>query len=456
MNDGIDTNITDGTGGDGGYEGDDFTWVDPYASEWDKLTTVSTTLATFSIAMSLATLLVFTLMRYYLPTLSNRVSLRLVSFIAIADIVYECAWMGLNYVTYADTPECTTVMYFIVAGNLASVFMSAAIALNIFLVFVIKFGVTPIYERMYYIASASVAILLPIIAVATKRLGYNGDECWFRGPPDDLLNGIGPQWGFLYGWITLVCILCSIATFLFWYVLYQNQKQLRDIPNRVGSTAASAKKNNKARKKEQLVNKAVSRISWYCVVPLLAQSWNIILDVYLHLGGSYETFTSVWITYLACIFAALQGTMNSTIFLLLDPTVGHAREALRKHLVQAHYLKYMCLETQSTTAMTSPTSPTSPGTSHRMSMQHVHPTIVDPETASQIPVPEGLFQNAMFWFTKQLLLRSEDLEAKTPLRSDTAKAAARGSVHSPTSSEIPASTTGVSNTEGKVRAVALL
>ncbi|TPX70927.1 hypothetical protein SpCBS45565_g01429 [Spizellomyces sp. 'palustris'] len=443
-----DTDITD----TGGNEGDDFSYVDPYEKEWEILTSISVTLATFSIAMSVATLLVFSLMRYYLPTLANRVSLRLVTFIAIADIVYECAWIGLNFVTYADTPECTTVMYFIVAGNLASVFMSAAIALNIFLVFVVKFGVTPIYERMYYIGSASVAILLPIIAAATKRLGYNGDECWFRGPPDDLMNGIGPQWGFLYAWISVVCILCSIATFLFWYVLYQNQKQLRELPNRVGSTVASAKKNNKARKKEQLVNKAVGRISWYCVVPVLAQMWNIILDVYLHLGGSYETVTSVWITYLACIFAALQGTMNSSIFLCLDPTVGHAREALRKHLVQTHYLKYMCLETQSTRSAI-----TSPGTSHRMSMQpDAHPTIVDPETASQLPVPEGLYDNTMFWFTKMLLLRSADLETNTPARSDTGKAAARASLHSPTSSEIPASTAGVSNTEGKVRAVALL
>ncbi|KNC97819.1 hypothetical protein, variant [Spizellomyces punctatus DAOM BR117] len=332
-------------------------------------------------------------------------------------------------------------MYFVVAGNLASVFMSAAIALNIFLVFVVKFGVTPIYERMYYIGSASVAILLPIIGVATKRLGFNGEECWFKGPPDDLTNAFGSE--------CLVCVLCSIATFLFWYVLYQNQKQMLELPNRITSTLASAKKSKKSRKKEQLVNRAVSRISWYCVVPLLAQSWNIILDIYLLLGGNYGTFTSVWMAYLACIFASLQGTMNATVFLLLDPTVEHARKSLRKHLVQTHYLKYKCLETQSITTVPSP------GTSHRKFAQpDAH--LVDPETASQRPVPESIYQNAMFWLIKKLFLRSEDLEAKTPVRSDTAKAGARGSVHSPTSSDIPASATGVSNTEGKAGVVALL
>lgn len=75
-------------------------------------------------------------------------------------------------------------MYLYLAFSLLSAFGTAAIALNLLLVFVLKFHGNRWYERGYYIAAVVFGFGIPLITLTTGHIGYDFGECWIIVPVD--------------------------------------------------------------------------------------------------------------------------------------------------------------------------------------------------------------------------------------------------------------------------------
>lgn len=169
-------------------------------------------------------------------------------------------------------------------SGLASTFITFAIGVNIFLVFVLKLGPTKSFEKIYISACIIVALVLSLVAVSAGKFGYNSVECWFTGntPTEVLANA----WIFFYGWILASCAACSLFVIMFYFVLRTNQRTLERMAvqsggaSQTGTTAKGIRKEKKKQNlKQQMINRTVGRISWYCIVPILAQSGNLIYDI---------------------------------------------------------------------------------------------------------------------------------------------------------------------------------
>ncbi|KAI9001920.1 hypothetical protein BC832DRAFT_125150 [Gaertneriomyces semiglobifer] len=109
-------------------------------------------------------------------------------------------------------------MFLNVAFLLMSLFSTSAIALNIFLVFVMKVAKRQNLEKTYYIVAGIAAFTIPLITWACGRFGWNESECWYKWSIDEPYEPVVIwQWTTYYGWVMLVILFCTTSTALFWW-----------------------------------------------------------------------------------------------------------------------------------------------------------------------------------------------------------------------------------------------
>ncbi|KAJ3290710.1 hypothetical protein HK104_006559 [Borealophlyctis nickersoniae] len=325
-----------------------------------------------SVGACLVTLASYVLIRRYCPQLANRISFRLAIGICWADLVYGLSGLTMAVPALPQSRElmptlrsskqwCATFMYTFLASELTSLFLTTCISVNLFLVFILKLRDTRRFEKFYFICSVLFALILPSIPAANDRLGWNFSECWFK-PLDWEIAKVYEdysfipneravfiwEWMILYGWVALCISFCTSTTIFFWWMVQSEQRYVAmrvksdaDIDNNEKRSAAisegSGISKSKFTKTDSVVTRAVARIAFYCIVPLVSQTFNIVIDAY-----TFENDAALqwWMPFCANVFGGSQGALNAIIFFAFDPGVAHARQALRSYLISTYYLPY--------------------------------------------------------------------------------------------------------------------
>ncbi|KAI8822595.1 uncharacterized protein EV422DRAFT_405927 [Fimicolochytrium jonesii] len=297
------------------------------------------TQAGLSIILGSAVVVTFLLIRKYQPALASRVSLRLAVVGVSCDICYGIAYL-ISCLPTGPSKLCDWSMFFTVLFLLCSLFLTASIGLNLLLVFVLKVQKDRHIERTCYFACGVMAVLVPSIGQGMGVFGWDGSECWYAydkevDPSYDKV--FAWQWGTYYFWILSVSIFCTTCLILFALAARNPHKAQKSDAAILSSKDASVQK--QFAKTDKLVRKAVGRIKWYCVVPLVAHFFSFFSDMYYRAYG----INVMWAMDVANFMSAAMGALSATIFFTLDPSVAHAFKKLRTSFFQAYYFRFHVL-----------------------------------------------------------------------------------------------------------------
>ncbi|KAJ3148548.1 hypothetical protein HDU89_004645 [Geranomyces variabilis] len=293
-------------------------YVDPYFLAYIQAAQAGVVLCCFAVIFR------------YQPILFKRVSFRLVFVGTICDLFHAIAWV-LSVVpsSEADNKLCVGSMFAMNLFLLGSLFGTASIGMNLLLVFVLKLPPGLPYEKIYYSVSVFLALVLPIIALSAGWYGWDGTECWY-----DVTDTFVHKWVTMYGWILLVSAFCLICTVLFHVSFYRRRNVINAKKDK--QAESMIKSGDQAfSKTEKLIAKVVSRIRWYCLVPVLAHTCSLASDIV-----SFQGLSSPQLLIAANFLSGCMGFLNSAIFLTLDPSFETARGQLRAYLVFQHYLRH--------------------------------------------------------------------------------------------------------------------
>ncbi|TPX66470.1 hypothetical protein SpCBS45565_g04430 [Spizellomyces sp. 'palustris'] len=300
--------------------------------KWDMITQSVYGSSILSIVASTAVLVAYGFMFWLRPAQANRISLRLSVIIAFSDIFYAIFLLVSNIPSVTAGPTCTSSVYLQFAFELLSLFATAAIALNLLMVFVFRMEAKKRLERWYYGVGGVLAFGLPLIALLAGRLGWDevNEECWVKSVPNESqASTMAWKWGILYFWVSGISLFCTGVTILVYFFLKRT-----GIPLPTTESSPSNPNNTVLfRRTQRIIQRAVSRIVVYCLVPIISQFWNIVLDGLLEAG-----IDDWWVYLLANIFSGLQGTFNALIFFTIDPAVSNIREELRRRIIKKYYL----------------------------------------------------------------------------------------------------------------------
>ncbi|KAI8919222.1 hypothetical protein DFJ77DRAFT_453405 [Powellomyces hirtus] len=291
-----------------------------------------------SLVLCTIVLIIYAVMLRYQPKLAKRVSLKLVMVGIVCDFLYAMFYLlSALPQSAAEDKLCAATMFLQLAFLLGSLFSTASIGLNLLLVFVIKVGSDRPIERIYYSVSAVVALVVPLSALCAGRFGYDGAECWYRIDPEiesDVDAAFAWQWGTYYAWVLAVCCFCFACGLLFQWSVHRPMGG----SSKGGSDMAveSVTQNRPFSNTERLVRRAVQRIQWYCVVPILAHVWSLASDIQYHMTD----YSSVWLWAAANFMSSAMGALHALIFFIFDPSFHNAYNSARIYLVYKHYLRH--------------------------------------------------------------------------------------------------------------------
>ncbi|KAJ3008507.1 hypothetical protein HKX48_008493 [Thoreauomyces humboldtii] len=357
-------------------------------------------------------LIAFCLIHRYQIGLFKRVSFKLVLVGTCCDLGYAIGVLLSALPTgYDDDKLCAASMFIQDAFLLGSLSCTASIGLNLLLVFVIKVRGDKPFEKIYYSASLFIAVTVPLIALSLGRYGWDGTECWYSADDSDqasVANAFMWEWLTYYGWVLLVCVFCLVCTVAFHFSItppasIASKAEVADSVTGVGQGVKEA--SNKAfRNTDRLIRRAVGRIRWYCLVPIVAHIWSLASDTHAYITGDIPT----WLWVMANFMSGFMGALNSTVFLVLDPSFAAARSKFRVHLVYKYYLRHfkVSASSQSVPKMTS----LDRSVDALQSLRQLTADVLHAEAGTSVLIPRQIVPTGpMFHFVRLLLLREEDV-----------------------------------------------
>ncbi|KAI8916912.1 hypothetical protein DFJ77DRAFT_509434 [Powellomyces hirtus] len=313
---------------------------------------------------------------------SHRFSFRLAIVLLTANLIYSGALILVQH--RSSDLLCTTSMLLMIGSELACVFATGAIALNLLLVFVLQWTRGgEVFERMHLLAILAATTIVPMIGLGTDSFGrkHGNGECWFYGGTPEKVFAV--EWACLYLWIAF-CSLFSIAASMFvWASMYwrknlgleleQNEAEAHAaLPDAEGAggksgvmgttTGARSHASFSSRVLEQemsrdgsfdsggeshgIFRESAARIAIYCIIPFISQVCNLALDgvLYAYRNASREHYpleAIIWLVFFANITSGLQGSIFSLVFLTLDPAIVSIRADFRRELIAEHCLPYV-------------------------------------------------------------------------------------------------------------------
>ncbi|KAI9106037.1 hypothetical protein DFS34DRAFT_42850 [Phlyctochytrium arcticum] len=280
-----------------------------------------------SIPAGLLVVLTYILIRLFHPALANRVSLRMSLVITVYDTLYA-VFNIISSIPTGPSSLCSVSIFVQLVFLLLSLFTTAAIGLNLVLIFLLKVNKTKKLEWGYYFGTTIVAVTLPLVAFTQGRLGWDGSECWFTVDEDGgQADAFKWQWITYYTWIVFSITFCTACAGLFYWSVRR--------PYRKSTLTSTGGEGGMMTETHRMVSRAVSRIAIYCLVPLVSQVWALASDVQAYHGNPSPL---LWM--IANFMQGAHGFFNAIVFFCVDPSVSRARKKLRKSLVSRHYFKY--------------------------------------------------------------------------------------------------------------------
>lgn len=114
-----------------------------------------------------------------------------------------------------------------------------------------------------------------------------------------------------YSWMLLTIIFCTINSILFYFSLRKPISELADIQQLPKSNEESNPHLSHFAETNNLIRRAVGRIMWYCLVPLMSQGFMLISELEYRLRNPHDS--SYWIWYLGDVLAGAQVTYLSSL-----------------------------------------------------------------------------------------------------------------------------------------------
>jgi hypothetical protein len=315
-------------------------------SEMNTILTSAVVLNAISIVCTIAVLVVYLFLRATRPSLVNRTSLRIAVATAIADLFYSIAQIYSDLLT-GDGIMCAVSVWWYILFTLLTIFLTAAVAINLQVVFLHGRHDARSLEKWYYIGAVVLAVVISGSGFFGKQYGWDDlqSNCWFI--KDGTKEGTIWQWGTIYAWLLIVVVYC-LAVIAAVLVRINKEADSLDIATVMTGTKSQtssitspppsptfppsptlgafgpessvvnpnvAKHMLKKRKRKNLA-RILKRIILYPLIPVITQTPNLIVTMQASATGS-NTFFIVWLSFAA---NSIQGMLNCIIF-FIDPAV---------------------------------------------------------------------------------------------------------------------------------------
>lgn len=153
-------------------------------TEWNIVVATGNTAAAISIVSSISVLVVHAFMAWYRPSIVNRLSLRMIVFSCICNMIY-CACQLVADDISSHSISCRALAYVLVVFDTMSCMSLAMVGLNLVMIFVLKVSRTIKLEILYYliiVISGLLVVILPLVAGNPKGPKNNTEDssCWYR------------------------------------------------------------------------------------------------------------------------------------------------------------------------------------------------------------------------------------------------------------------------------------
>ncbi|KAJ9066932.1 hypothetical protein DSO57_1005008 [Entomophthora muscae] len=250
----------------------------------------------------------------------DRVSIRFTLAISIVDVLQALIFLFL--IKYKeDGAICSGIGFSSFYLTLTYLFLNAAVALNLQLVFV--HGIVFDKEWLMWTVSLGFPLLLLAPPLFAGRFGltYEGGVCDIRDPKSyetyAYLFSCFTVWGFL------AIIYCTIAVVMVNMQLYKKKTVIDSIIQTKRCASADILCDNLVLKKKIL--KLINRVSMYCIIPIITQLWFLIVCLML-----YHEEIPVTLRLFSIVGTDIPGILNLVV-LLLDPAFAAAFEAILRN-----------------------------------------------------------------------------------------------------------------------------
>lgn len=301
-----------------------------------------------SVLSSVTVLILILGIHYYRQDLANRISFRMTGAIAACDLFASVAQMLSLSVPGAGV-QCTVSNFGYTFFTLTYISLTAAIGLNLQLVFLYNVRNTKRYEPFYYGVSIFCALALTISPIAAGYLGYTENEgCWYLHTSSTS--------GALWYWLTfltplIICVsFCAVSVGLVTRRLRSHSRNITVIHTTVrqksefletgesidnSDATASRSVRQQKRQAHDTIRAAIKRILLYPMVPIITQTPNIIQSIYVQATHDQESRTFANWQLANCVMMGLTGFFNMCAF-FFDPSFTNAWNTLKAGYVDSY------------------------------------------------------------------------------------------------------------------------
>ncbi|KAI8142868.1 hypothetical protein BJV82DRAFT_669009 [Fennellomyces sp. T-0311] len=140
---------------------------------------IAVTSASISLLASLVVLVSYFFILWYQASMVNRVSLRLIVFSCLCNVVFSAMAMATAGMTDTST-ACKVIIYFVIATDVMSVTCLSMIGLNLVMILIIRVAHPQKMEKYYYVFIALMAViaLVPPLGSKSPSATPTGRSCW--------------------------------------------------------------------------------------------------------------------------------------------------------------------------------------------------------------------------------------------------------------------------------------
>ncbi|ORX88364.1 hypothetical protein K493DRAFT_385374 [Basidiobolus meristosporus CBS 931.73] len=288
------------------------------------------TLLVFGISLMCSTLVIaiFLTIRFQCREIGDRVSLRLIAWLSLSNILVIVFQIWSRSIEPANTTYCTFSAWGLIFSKLVFVFLSCSISLNLQFIFVHRLRKLKRFEFCYVFVSIVGAFILSMVTMPFGITGYtaNGDpKCWFHER-----NTTGPMlWevGSFLVWMILGLLYC-LGSFIWIFIQLsvQRGKLARMLVSAISPQATSLTQHDK------LINFTATRILFQVLVAPVSLTIFVVLEILSFFGQE----ATPDVKFLSLLFVSLQGILLLSVF-TFDPALRLAWLQLRKNMARKYF-----------------------------------------------------------------------------------------------------------------------
>ncbi|ORX98048.1 hypothetical protein K493DRAFT_9885 [Basidiobolus meristosporus CBS 931.73] len=237
-------------------------------------------------------LVVYFLIRSYEPKLMDRVSLRLTAVISLVDVLRAATYIAFTFITSAG-PGCKFSAWAILFLTNYYVFLTCMIAFNLQYVFLHYQPYQNRLERKYFLVSTTLSFATTLPALIWDRVGWDDSTgaCWWRHY--SAIRTKIWEWGSFLIWVILGTIYCTVVVVLVVIKLQRNKARLK-VLNEVSPPDEFAICQSERMESYRTVNRLVTRITLYILIPIVTQGGFILMEIWLQFKHTMNPGINYW------------------------------------------------------------------------------------------------------------------------------------------------------------------